>query len=147
MKPQQFLVPFLIVAAVIVASASFGWHAEPQTELHVTQMEIRFHDANATAQIHYEVGFLTQMYVSFFGSRNLDPYIASFLYGFDEYQITSVRGNSATVELINASRMTGAYYLHDAHPLGSPVNRLVLFYPDGKTLTFENATETPNTFY
>ena len=147
MKPQQFLLPLLIVAAVIIASASFGWDAEPHTDFQVTQLALLFHGENATAQIDYEVGFLTQMYVSFFGSRNLDPFIDSFLYGFDEYQITSVQGSSATVELINASRLTGDYYLHDAHPLGSPVNRLILYYPDGKNLTFENAAETPNTFY
>ena len=147
MKPQQLLILFLIVAAVVIVSASFGWDAEPHTEMQVKQMEIRFHGENATAQIDFEVGFLTQMYVSFFGNRNLDPFIVSFLYGFDEYRLTSVQGSSATVELINASRLTGDYYLHDSRSLGSPVNRLILYYPDGKTLTFENATETPNTFY
>jgi len=147
MKPQQLLIPLLIVVAVIIASASFGWDARPHTELQVTQMEIRFHGENATAQIDFDIGFLTQMYVSFFGNRNLDPFIVSFLYGFDEYQLTSVQGSSATIELIHASRLTGDYYLHDSRALGSPVNRLILYYPDGKTLTFENATETPNTFY
>jgi len=147
MKPQQLLIPFLIVAVIIIASASHGWDAEPHTELYVTQMEIQFHRENATAHIEYEVDFLTQMYISFFGNRHLDPFIDSFLYGFDEYQMTSVQGSSATVELINASRLTGDYYLHDTRPLGSQVNRLILYYPDGKTLTFENAAETPNTFY
>ncbi|MCL2863675.1 MAG: hypothetical protein FWE54_06325 [Methanimicrococcus sp.] len=147
MKPQQLLVLFMVVAAVIIASASFGWDVVPHTELNVTQLEIRFDNENATAQIYYEAGFLTQMYVSFFGSRNLDPFIDSFLYGFEEYQMISVQGNSATVKLVNSSRLTGNYYLHDTRPLGSQVDRLILYYPDGKFLTFENATETPNTFY
>ena len=147
MKPQQYLIFFLLIGAVIVISATFQLHAEPQTELLITQMEIKFNGPNATANIEYDVGFLTQMYVLFFGSHNLDPYLEDFLYGFEEFRLVSVRGTTATVELTNVSRHAGQYYLHDMHPLGSPVSKLILVYPDNKTLTFDNTSETPNTFY
>lgn len=110
-------------------------------------MDIHFANENATADVEYEVGFLSQLYVFFFGSRNLDPYLDVLLYDFEEYRIISVHGTTATIELINSSRQEGDYYLHDNHFLGYEVGRLALYFPDGKTMTFENATETPNVFY
>jgi hypothetical protein len=147
MKPQQFLIIFLLVGAILIIFASFNIQTDLQTGFHVTQMEIRFNETNATVNIDYEVGFLTQIYVLFFGSRNLDPYLEKFLYGFEEVQLISVSGTTAAVELTNASRITGGYYIHDSRTLGGPVSKLTLVYPDGKTRTFENATETTNTFY
>jgi len=147
MKPQQFLIFFLLVGFILILFASFNIQVNPQTGFHVTQMEIRFNGTNATADIDYDIGFLTQIYVLFFGSRNLDPYLEKFLYDFDEFQLISVSGSTATVELTNASRLTGGYYIHDSRHLGNPVTKLTLVYPDGKMRTFENAIETSNTFY
>ena len=147
MKPQQVLIFFLLIGVILILFASFNVQANIQTGFHVTQMEIRFNGTNATADIDYDVGFLTQIYVLFFGSRNLDPYLEKFLYGFDEFQLVSLSGTTATVELTNASRVTGGYYIHDSRLFGSPVTKLILVYPDGKTRTFENAFETSNTFY
>jgi len=147
MKPQQFLIFFLLVGIILILFASFNIQADLKMGFHVTQMEIQFNGTNATADIEYDVGFLTQVYVLFFGSRNLDPYIEKFLSGFEEIQLISVSGTMATVELTNASRVTGGYYIHDSRPLGNSVSKLTLIYPDGKTRTFENASETSNTFY
>ncbi|MDV0445650.1 hypothetical protein MmiAt1_12420 [Methanimicrococcus sp. At1] len=147
MKAQHFLIFFTIIAGILIAAATVHYTAPIQTEIQFRQMEIHFVNENATAKVEYEVGFLTQLYVFFFGSRNLDPYLDQLLYDFDEYQITSVHGTTATIELINASRPSGSYYLHDQHMLGYEVGRLIIYDPDGKTLSFENATRTPNTFY
>lgn len=137
----------MFISAVLVASATFHYSMTPQTKFQVTEMEILFNNQNATANIEYEVGFLTQIYIFFFGSRNLDPYIDELLHDFDEYQVVSVHGTTATIELINSSRYTGTYYLHDKHLLGYEVAHLIFYFPDGKTMTFDNATETLSVFY
>ena len=147
MKASHFLILFAAVSVILIASAMFQYSLAPQTTIHITRMDVHFSNENATADINYEVGFLTQLYVFFFGSRNLDPYLDILLYDFEEYRVTSVHGTTATVELINSSRREGAYYLHDNHQLGYEVGRLALYFPDGKTMTFDNATETPNVFY
>ncbi|MDL2261123.1 hypothetical protein LJC08_02680 [Methanimicrococcus sp. OttesenSCG-928-J09] len=147
MKAEHFLIIFIVVSIGLIAAATFHYSVEPTVNFKVTDMEVLFYEENATADIEYEVGFLTQIYVFFFGSRNLNPFLDELLYDFEEYRVISVHGTTATVELINASRLSGSYYLHDTHMLGFEVGKLTLKYPDGKTLTFENATETPNTFY
>ncbi|WNY28660.1 hypothetical protein MmiEs2_08630 [Methanimicrococcus stummii] len=147
MKASHLLILFAAVTVILVASATLHYSIAPQKSVQFTKMEIHFQNENATADIEYEVGLLTQLYVFFFGSRNLDPYLDELLYDFEEYRITSVLGATATVELINASRYEGSYYLHEKHTLGTDVNRLILYFPDGKTMTFDNATETQNVFY
>jgi len=147
MKAAHLLIFFMAVSFVLIAAATFQYSLEMQPTIHMTRMEIRFSELNATADIDYDVGFLTEIYIFFFGSRNLNPFISQLLYGFDEYQIISVRGTSATIELSNVTTYTGGYYLHNSRSLGMPVDQLILVYPDGKTLTFENATETQSIFY
>ncbi|WNY22861.1 hypothetical protein MmiHf6_01490 [Methanimicrococcus hongohii] len=147
MKASHFLIFFAVLSVLLIASATFHYSVAPQTSVHFTGVGIHFTNENATAEIDYEIGFLTQMYVFFFGSRNLDPYLDELLYDFEEYRITSVHGTRATVELINVSRFQGTYYLHETRMLGSEVDRLTLYFPDNKTMTFDNATETQNVFY
>ncbi|MDR2943930.1 MAG: hypothetical protein LBU81_02435 [Methanosarcinales archaeon] len=147
MKASHFLILFSAVSVILIASAMFQYSLAPQTPIHITRMDIRFSEANATADIEYSTAFLTHLYVIFFGSRNLDPYFDSFLLDFEEYRILSVHGTTATIELINSSRQEGLYYLHDTHHLGYEVERLTLYFPDGKTMTFNNAVDTPNVFY
>ncbi len=147
MKASHFLILFAAVSVILIASAMFQYSLIPQTPIHITRMDIHFANENATADIEYEVGFLTQLYVFFFGSRNLDPYLDVLLYDFEEYRIISVHGTTATVELINSSRREGPYYLHDTHKLGYEVGRLALYFPDGKTMTFDNTAETASVFY
>lgn len=147
MKASHFLILFAAVSVILIASAMFQYSLSPQTPIHITQMDVHFTNENATANIEYEVDFLSQLYVFFFGSRNLDPYLDVLLYDFEEYRITSVHGTTATIELINSSRQESIYYLHDTHRLGYEVERLTLYFPDGKTMTFDNAVETPNVFY
>jgi len=149
MKPKQFLIPFLIISFILVLSASYQLNFEPKTELHINQMEMRFNGMNATATISYDVDFLTQMYVFFFGGRNLEPYLGDFLYDFDEFRFVSVRGTTAEVELINVSRRTGPYYIQDQRLLGSQVSTLILVYPVQKndTLTYFNVTSIQRTYY
>ena len=149
MKPKQFLIPFLLISFILVFSASYQLNFEPKTEFHVTQMEIKFEELNATATIDFDVDFLTQMYIFFFGGRNLEPYLEDFLYDFDEFRFVSVRGTTAEVELINVSRRTGPYYIQDSRLLGSQVSTLILVYPVKKndTLTYFNVTSIQRTYY
>lgn len=147
MKASHLLIFFAAVSVILIASAMFQYSLAPQTAIHMTRMDIHFMGENATADIEYEIGFMTQLYVFFFGSRNLDPYLGVLLDDFDEYRIISVQGTTSTVELINSSRLEGGYYLHDNHQLGYEVDRLTMYFPDGKTMTFNNATETTNIFY
>ncbi|MBZ3935623.1 hypothetical protein [Methanimicrococcus blatticola] len=147
MKASHFFILFAAVSVILVASTMFQYSLSSQPPIHINQMDIHFTNENATVRIDYEVGFLSQLYVFFFGSRNLDPYLDVLLYDFEEYRITSVHGTTATIELINSSRREGLYYLHDSHRLGYEVGHLALYFPDGKTMTFDNATETPNVFY
>ena len=146
MKPKQFLIPFLLISFILVLSASYQLDFKSQTELNVTQMRIEFDGLDATATIDYDVGFLTQMYAFFIGSRNLVPYLEDFLYGYEEFQIISVRGTTATVELPNSSRISSSYYLHDSRELGSTVPTLLMVYPDAeKTFIYYNVSATQNT--
>ena len=147
MKATQYFILFLILAAIIVVSAAFGLSPSPRTDVQFHQFTIIFDGVNATGEIEYNTGFLTDLYIFFFGSRNLDPYINNFLYGFSEYRIIEFHGNSVTVEFTNSSRVVDRYYLHDACPFGDQVQRLVLVYPDGETRIYENVSATPNTFY
>ena len=154
MKPKQFLIPFLIISFILVLSASYQLNFEPKTELHVNQMEIEFDGLNATATIDYDVGFLTQMYVFFFGNRNLIPYVEDFLFSYEEIQIVSVNETRAEVRLINSSRIVDSHAIHDKHPLGSKVTTLIQIYPavypnpnkDIRTytnMTYTNSSITP----
>ncbi|WNY26795.1 hypothetical protein [Methanolapillus ohkumae] len=147
MKQTHFLLLFLLLSVLLIFLASNHIYADIQTDLDVSEMTITFHETDATAEIKYNVGALTHIYIFFFGSRNLDPFIEDFLVGFPDHEIKSVNSNTSVVELYNASRVSGVYYLHDSCPLRSPVDLLTLVYPDGRTKTFENVTETPNTFY
>ena len=147
MKPKQFLIPFLLISFILVLSASYQLNFEPKTELHVNQMEMRFNGPNATATIDYDVGFLTQVYVFFFGGRNLEPYLGDFLYDFDEFRFVSVRGTTAEVELINVSRWGGSYYFYESNQFGSQVPIIILIYPDGTKKTLENTNKAMNIFY
>ncbi|MDY0267097.1 MAG: hypothetical protein RBQ94_05575 [Methanimicrococcus sp.] len=147
MKATNILIFFMILSTMLVAGATFQYAFTPQANFHVTQMEILFMDENAVARVDYTVDFFTQGYLFLFGSRNLNPQINELLFDFEEYQIQSIRGTSATVELFNISRPSDSVFLHDKRELGYEVDKLILLYPDGKTLTFNNATETPNTFY
>jgi len=147
MKATHYFFLFLILAGFIVISSTFHLYLSPRTDVQFDQFTITFDGVNATGEIEYNVGFLTDLYIFFFGSRNLDPYITNFLYGFGEYRIVSFKDNSVTVEFVNSSRFVDPYYLHDSRPLGSPVHRLILLYPDGETRIYENVSATPNTFY
>jgi hypothetical protein len=147
MKATQYFILFLILAAAVVIPAAFHLHFSPRTDVQFHQFTMTFDGMNATGEIEYNVGFLTDLYVFFFGSRNLEPYINNFLYNFDEYRIVSFHGNSVTVEFTNSSRFVDQYYLHDSRPFGNQVNWLVLIYPDGETRIYENVSATPNTFY
>ena len=147
MKSTQYFILFFVLAGLVVLPATLHWEFFPRTDVQFEQLTITFDGVNATAELEYNVGFLTELYIFFFGNRNLDPYINNFFYGFDEYQIRSFQGNSATVNLNNVSRISPPYYLHDGRPFGSPVNRLVLVFPDGEVRIFENPSKTPNIFY
>lgn len=147
MKASKILIFFIILSIILIAGATFQYTFTPQTNFHAGQMEIRFIDENAVAKVDYEVDFFTQGYLFLFGSRHLKPQIDNLLFDFEEYQIQSIRGTSATIEIFNISRSSDSVFLHDKRELGYEVDKLILLYPDGKTLTFNNATETPNTFY
>ena len=147
MKAAHYLILFFAISFILIAAATLQYSPVMKTEIHITRMEMHFSGENAMTEIDYEVGFLTEIYLLFFGSRNLNPYISQLLYDFEEYQIISVRGTTATIELLNVANYTGGYYLHNSRSLGMPVDRLILVYPDGKALTFENATETQSIFY
>lgn len=147
MKALPVFILFAVVSGALITAATLHYSVEPRTNIEFLQMDVYFRNENATADIEYEVGFFSQLFIFFFGSRHLDPYLSELLSDFDEYRVVSVHGTVATVELINASRAAGEYYLHDKHFLGYEVNQLILYYPDNKMLTFYNATETPNTFY
>jgi hypothetical protein len=135
------------MSAILIASASLHYSVTPQVSVQITKMEIHFLNENATSIIDFDVGFLTHLYILVFGGRNLDPYLEELFYDFEEYRITSVRGTTATVELINVSRSEGALYLHEKRMLGIEVGLLILLFPDGHTMTFNNTTETQNVFY
>ncbi|MDV0446555.1 hypothetical protein MsAg5_04000 [Methanosarcinaceae archaeon Ag5] len=147
MKPNQLFVLLFALSVLLIFLATFHVSATVQTDIDVKEMTMTFHDTGATAEIHYEIGLLTHIYTFFFGSRNLDPYISDFLVSFPDYRIVSIGSESATIELYNVTRTSNNYYLHDAHQLGSTVDLLVLVYPNGQTKTYENVSETPNTFY
>jgi len=147
MKAAHFLVFFFALSLVLVAAATFQYTLEMKTDIHITRVEMSFNNENALTEIDYEVGFLTEIYIFFFGSRNLNPYMDQLLFDFEEYQIISIRGTTATIELLNVSKFSGEYYLHNSRSLGMPVDQLILVYPDGKYLTFNNAVETQSIFY
>ena len=145
MKPKQFLIPFFLISFILVFSA-YHLDFETQPRVHVTQMEIKFDGLNATSTIDYDVGFLTQIYVLFFGSRNLVPYVEDFLRGFEEFQIDSVNETTAKVKLTNVSRVGSSSYIHDNRTLGSTVPTLIMIYDypgtKGEIRTYLNVSET-----
>ncbi|WNY24953.1 hypothetical protein [Methanolapillus millepedarum] len=147
MKPIHVLILMLALSALLIFLATFHVSTGIQTDIDVQEMTMTFHGMDATAEIRYQIGLLTHIYAFFFGGRNLDPYISDFLVGFPDYKIVSVGSESATVELYNVTRVSNNYYLHDSHQLGSSADSLVLVYPNGQTKTYENVSETPNTFY
>ena len=153
MKPKQVLIPFLLISFIFVLSTFIPMDFNPRAELHFTKMEIEFDGVNATATIDYDVGFLTQVYIFLFGNRNLEPYLEDFLSDYTESDIFSISGTSAKAKLINSSRISGPYYVHDNRSLGSPVATLIMIYPEdpgkdlGKeTLTYSNVSKVPSTF-
>ena len=147
MKSQQFFLLFLMISVVMILSASLQLNMELQPKIHVTQLEIVFNGTNATATVDYDLNFFTQLYIFFFGNRNLDPLLNDFLYGFEEFQIDSIQGTTATAQLTNVSRYTGSIYLHDSRPFSSPVDELIYVYPEGEIRSYKNVTATRNTFY
>jgi hypothetical protein len=147
MKAARLLILFTVISVVLIASATLHYSASPQISVQITQMEIHFINQDAIAVIDYEVGFLTQLYILFFGTHHLNPYLQELFFDFYEYRIISVHSTTATVELLNVSRFEDIYYLHGSHRLGSEVGLLVLLFPDGHTMTFNNAVVTPNVFY
>ena len=146
MKPKQFLIPFLLISFILILSASGQLNSESQPKFHVTQMEMRFDGLNATATIDYDLGFLTEMYVFLFGNHNLVPYVEDFLYDFKEFQITSVSGTKAAVELPNSARVGGSSYIHDGREIGSTVPTLIMVYAypgtEIETRVFEDVNKT-----
>ncbi|MGV8077028.1 MAG: hypothetical protein ACP5N0_07005 [Methanosarcina sp.] len=146
----------IITIAIIISAALLAARIDPGNNIdqfkegkyiHVDSMVIQFKQANATVSINYRLSPFAQSYMFLFGSKNLQPKIEEIFSEFQEVKIKKIGRSSASLQILNISKKSDEYYLHDSHKFGVQTDVLTLVYPDGKKRNVENAKETLNTFY
>lgn len=123
----------------------------------VTTVTMEFEETNATFTVQFRLDPLTSLYISFFGSRSLEPKVQSVFSGFNDAKIiklgvdraiVSVKDVSRSQTYIDSSGNVRKDFFHDSHPLAWTIPHLLVYTPDAtrpKELFYTNST--PNTFY
>lgn len=121
--------------------------------INVKDVTMRLNGENATFELNYSLDTFTRLYVLALGCRYLEPELLSFLGSYRNVKLLKADINGAALQVKNAGKYNGGYYLFDSKPLGSrtkPLNRGVakftVVYPEGRVYTFYNVTCTQSVF-
>jgi len=142
-------IALIISAALLAARMSPGANVEQFREgkyIHVDIMTIQFKKTDATVDIQYHLSPFAQAYIFLFGSKNLEPKIEEIFSEFQEVKILKLGSSSASLQILNISRKSDVYYLHESRNFSVQTDVLTIVYPDGTRRNFEHAKETPPTF-
>ncbi|HIH45147.1 MAG TPA: hypothetical protein HA257_08800 [Candidatus Methanoperedenaceae archaeon] len=123
----------------------------------ITTVTMKFEETNATFTVQFRLDPLASLYISFFGSRSLEPKVQSIFTGFNDAEIiklgmdravVSVKDVSRSQKYIDSSGNVRKDFFHDSHPFAGTIPHLLVYTPDSprpKELFYTNST--PNTFY
>ncbi|NMC09898.1 MAG: hypothetical protein GYA39_02805 [Methanothrix sp.] len=121
--------------------------------IYVKDVTMRLNGENATFELNYSLDTFTRLYVLALGCRYLEPELISFLGNYHEVKLLKADINSAALQVNDAGKYNGGYYLFDSRPLGSrtkPINvgvaKFTVVYPEGQVRTFYNVTCTQSVF-
>ena len=152
MKTKPIIVIALLISSILLAARFVpGTGAEQFKEgkyIHVDNMVIQFEKTNATVNIDYHLSPFAQTYISLFGSKNLEPKVKEIFSGFKEVKIQKIGRSSASLQILNISRVEAGNYLCDPYELGVQSDVVTFVYPPkGKARSYENVKVTPPVFY
>lgn len=115
--------------------------------LHITSLTIQFDKTDATFIINYDFGNLPTMYLLIFGSKTIEPEIASIFSNFD-YDVIKIDQEHAVLKVKNMAALNKGYYLHDSRKIGQTIDVVYISDPSStKTKEYYNINSTPNYFY
>lgn len=143
-------IAIIISAALLAARMSPGANIEQFREgkyIHVDSMVIQFKKTDATVSMKYHLSPFAQVYIFLFGSKNLEPKIEEIFSEFPEVKVLKIGRSSASLQVMNVSKRSDIYYLHNSCKFGVQTDVLTIVYPDGRQRNVEHAKETGNTFY
>lgn len=143
-------IALIISAALMAARVAPGNNAEQFREgkyIHIDSMVMQFKKADATVDIKYHLSPFAQAYIFLFGSKNLRPKIKEIFSEFPEVKIQKMGRSSASLQMLNVSRKSDIYYLHEPQEFKVQVDTLTIIYPDGSRRSSEHAKSTPPIFY
>ncbi|MDK2892762.1 hypothetical protein [Methanohalophilus sp.] len=139
-----------IIFICIIITSLFLTPAVAQEEsacIHIKEMYLRFDGDDATVTIYFDMDLFGDLYVFAFGSRHLEPELIKIFSIFDDLEIRKIGMDNAVIELANVSRQTDSYYLFDERELGTEVEELIILYPSGPNMRFNDVSEIPPLFY
>ena len=113
---------------------------------YVKDMNMRLNEGNATFEVNYTLEMFTKFYVIALGCKYIEPDLVSFLGHFNNLTTIRADPDSASLMASGAGEYNSGYYLFESRPLGAKVDKLTVFYPEGRPRTFYNMTSTPNVF-
>lgn len=121
--------------------------------IYIKDVTMRLNGENATFELNYSLDTFTRLYVLALGCKYLEPELLSFLGNYHKVKLLKADINSAALQVNDAGKYNGGYYLFDSRPLGSrikPINggvaKFTVVYPEGRVRTFYNVTCTQNVF-
>ncbi|WP_157209628.1 hypothetical protein [Methanosalsum zhilinae] len=115
--------------------------------MEITHMTMRFDGPDAYVSINYNLDLFSNIYVFMLGSRNLEKTFELVFSDFESLEVLEIGRNHASLKLMNVSRETDDYYLHDSRELGTTIDTLTIVYPGGSDRVTRNVNSTPNIFY
>ena len=138
----------ILVILLLSCSVSGSLAAEDGGDyIHISTMQVRFSDTDATVDLFYDLDFFGDMYVFALGSRHLKPEFEAFFYDFEELKVVELGRAHSRFVLKNVSRESDNFYLHDEKKLGRQVGSLVVIYPAGPSKAMGSVDSIPNLFY
>lgn len=144
-------VALLISAALLAARMVPGSSADQFKEgkyIHVDSMVIQFEKTDATVSIDYHLSPFAQVYIFLFGSKNLEPKIEEIFSKFHEVKIQKIGRSSASLQILNVSKISDGYYLCNSCELGVQSDVVTFVYPPkGVKKSYEHVKVTPPVFY
>ena len=152
MKTKPIIVIALLISSILLAARFVpGTSADQFKEgkyIHVDNIVIQFDKTDATVNIDYHRSPFAQVYISLFGSKNLEPKIKEIFSEFKEVKIQKIGRSSASLQMLNISRKEAGSYLCDPYELGVQSDVVTFVYPPkGKARSYENVKVTPPVFY
>jgi hypothetical protein len=121
--------------------------------IYVDDIAMHLQGDNATFDLNYSLETFTRLYVLALGCRHLEPELLSFLGNYSNVRLIKADANGASLEVKDAGKYNGGYYLFDSRPFGSKdrplkenIPKFSVIYPEGRVRTFYNVTTTQNVF-